>query len=277
MLQNILFAAAFAVFLWFGTTPVRERSRSSADWGPPTILWLLLAGFVLRLCIGVLSSGYTVDINTFKSWAGLVYSTPFKDVYATASFLDYPPGYLYVLWLAEAIRNLLGFDFYSPAFTLLIKLPSIFADIACAWALYALARQKCSERTACFAAGVWLLCPAVLINSAVWGQADSFCTMLLLFSLLCMLKNKYIPTAVLFGAVLLCKPQMLAFIPLYVFYPLRKKQYKQLGLGILVALFTGLLLATPFTNGFDYFWLVQKYASTMGYYNYFTINFNIFG
>ena len=278
MLQNILFAAAFAVFLWLGTTPVQQKPGKTNDWPPQAIVFLLLGGFLLRLFIGISSSGYTVDVNTFKAWAGLVYTTPFKDVYDTAGFLDYPPGYLYVLWLAEALRRLFGFDFNSGAATLLIKLPSVIADIACAWALYALARPKTNERTACFAAAAWLLCPAVLINSAVWGQADSFCSMLLLFSLLCMLKNKYGPAAVLFGAVLLCKPQMLAFIPLYVFYPLRQKQYKQLGLGIAVVLFTGLLIATPFTKGFDYLWLVQKYASTMGYYNYFTINaYNIYG
>ena len=278
MLQNILFAAAFAVFLWVGTRrgedcPAARRKAAA----PYAILLLLAAGFLFRLVLGAVSTGYSVDVNTFKSWAVLVYETPFREVYGTAAFLDYPPGYLYVLWLAEALRRLLGLEFASAGYTLLIKLPSILADIACAYAVYALARPK-GERTACFSAAVWLLCPAVLINSTVWGQADSFCTMLVLFALLCMLHSRYLPAAMLFGMAVLCKPQMLAFTPLFVFWPLRQKHYRQLITGILAAVGTGLLLAAPFTQGFNFLWLIKKYASTMGFYNYFTVNaYNLYG
>lgn len=71
---------------------------------------------------------------------------------------------------------------------------------------------------------------------------------------------------------------MLAFIPLYVAYPLRQKAYKQLAAGVGVTLGVGLLLALPFTQHFNFVWLFQKYVSTMGYYNYFTINaYNFYG
>ena len=84
----------------------RSRRRKAA--APYAILLLLAAGLLFRLVLGAASTGYSVDVNTFKSWAVLVYETPFREVYSTAAFLDYPPGYLYVLWLAEALRRLLG-------------------------------------------------------------------------------------------------------------------------------------------------------------------------
>ena len=63
------------------------------------------------------------------------------------------------------------------------------------------------------AAGAYLFCPAVFLNSAQWGQADSFCTAILLGSLLLLCQERYIPSAVLYGLSIACKPQMFYLLP----------------------------------------------------------------
>ena len=276
MIQSFLLAAAFAVLVYLCTRADTE------SWDKTLIVRLLPVllgvGFIFRLITAVSAAGYETDINTFKAWAAMVYETPWKQVYDTAGFLDYPPGYLYVLWAMEALRRLFGLAFDSAGATLLIKLPSILADLACAFLLYRLAKRKLGENRAFLGAALYLFCPAVWVNSAVWGQADGFCILLLFASLLLMLDSHYLPAALLYGVSILCKPQMLAFIPLYVAYPLRQKAYKQLAAGVGVTLGVGLLLALPFTQHFNFVWLFQKYVSTMGYYNYFTINaYNFYG
>ena len=74
-------------------------------------------------------TGYETDMNTFKAWAGLADSMGLNHIYYSDIFLDYPPGYLYILWFLEKLRQLIGLETGGSGFTLLIKLPSIVADL----------------------------------------------------------------------------------------------------------------------------------------------------
>ena len=255
-----------------------QKSSTAAG----TILAVLLGGaLVLRLVLGSTATGYETDINTFKAWAGLADSMGLQNLYYSDIFLDYPPGYIYVLWLLEKVRQLMGLDASGAGFTLLIKLPSIFADVLCGWLLYRLTEKKAGETGALFLAGLYLFCPAVLINSTVWGQADSLCVLLLLAAMLLLRREGLLWVAAagaLYGVGLLMKPQMLLFAPVFLFFVLKRRDWKGLGLGLLSAFLMVFLLALPCTQNFDFPWLFQQYADTMGYYNYFTINaYNLYG
>lgn len=239
----------------------------------PTCAGLLfLLGLTLRIYLGLTSEGFSVDVDTFKSWARITNEVGFSRIYRQDIFLDYPPGYLYVLTLLEKLRLALGLDAASAAFTLVIKLPSICADLCCAGVLLYLGKHRLGEKPALFLSGAYLFCPAVFLNSSQWGQADSFCTVILLASVLLLYKEWYLPSAVLYGAAVICKPQMLVFAPLYLFFTWNRRRFFALLGGVACALATILLLATPFTQDFDYLWLVRQYRSTMDSYPFFSIN-----
>ena len=68
-------------------------------------------------------------------------------------FLDYPPGYLYVLVFLEKLRLLLGLPMESQAYSLLIKMPSILADLFCGGAVLLLAQRKLGEKSALLLSG----------------------------------------------------------------------------------------------------------------------------
>ena len=265
-----------AVLFWAG----RRFSRDSLEENR-FALWavlLFLAGLLLRIFLGYYSEGFTTDTDTFKSWAYLTNTVGFQQIYHENIFLDYPPGYLYVLVFLEKLRLLLGLPAESQGYTLLLKLPSIFSDLFCAGAVLFLARRKLGEKSALFLAGAYLFCPAVFLNSAQWGQVDSFCTAVLLGSVLLLDKERYIPSAALYGVAVVCKPQMLVFAPLYLFITWQRKKWLKLILGIVVTLGTVLLVALPFTQGFNFMWLLQRYQATLEYYNYYSVNaYNFWG
>ncbi len=238
-------------------------------------LWaslLFLGAFLFRVVLGYSSQGYTVDMDTFKSWADTLNQVGFHQVYQQNIFLDYPPGYLYVLLFWEKLRLLLGLPAASQGYTLMIKLPSILADLLCAWAVLKLALPRLGERPALLLSGAYLFCPAVYLNSAQWGQADSFCTAIVLGSVLLLDRERYVPSAILFGAAVACKPQMLVFAPLYLFFTIRRRKWGKLLLGMALALGTVLLIALPFTKDFNFLWLLERYRSTLAYYNYYSVN-----
>lgn len=238
-------------------------------------LWaslLFLGALSLRLYLGYSSEGFTTDLDTFKSWANLANSVGFGQIYHEDIFLDYPPGYLYVLVFLEKLRLLLGLPMESQAYSLLIKMPSILADLFCGGAVLLLAQRKLGEKSALLLSGAYLFCPAVFLNSAQWGQADSFCTAILLGSLLLLCQERYIPSAVLYGLSIACKPQMFIFAPLYLFFALKRRRFGMLGLGVLLAVGTLLLTALPFTQDFNFLWLLERYQSTLDYYSFYSVN-----
>ena len=252
----------------------RRTSDKTGSWErfPLWVCLLFFGAFLFRVALGYNSQGFTNDTETFKSWASLLNQVGFRQIYQQEIFLDYPPGYLYVLLFLEKLRLLLGLPLESQGYTLMIKLPSILADLFCAGVLLRLALPRLGERAALLVSAAYLFCPAVYLNSAQWGQADSFCTAIVLGSVLLLERERYVPSALLFGAAVACKPQMLVFAPLYLFFTILRKQWGNLLLGILLALAAVVLIALPFTTGFNFLWLLQRYQSTLAYYNYYSVN-----
>lgn len=234
---------------------------------------LLLSALALRLLWGYFSQGFTSDIDTFKAWAYALDRTGLSQIYGRSDlFLDYPPGYLYILLLSEKLRRLLDIPFDAASYTLLLKLPSLLADLICGALLLWLGKRKLGEKPALLLSAAYLFCPVALVNSARWGQVDSFCTAILFCSVLLLYKEWYVPSALLYGLSIACKPQMLIFAPMYLFFATKQRKWGKLGLGVLCTVGAVLLTALPFTEGFDFWWLLERYRSTMDYYNYYSVN-----
>ncbi len=240
-------------------------------------LWaglLFLCALLPRLALGYTTQGYVTDLDAFKAWGRVLNEVGFSRIYRQGEnfFIDYPPGYLYVLGFLDRLRILLGLDIQSDAYTLLLKIPSILSDLLCAGALLFLTRPKAGDRTALFVSACYLFCPAVLINSTQWGQVDSFCTAVLLLSVLLLYKERYAPSGALYGLSVICKPQMLIFAPLYLFFALKRKKWAGLGVGVICTLGAILLVSLPYTKDFNFLWLIDKYKSTLDYYDFYSVN-----
>lgn len=270
MATEIFLAAGFCgLALFFSVKrPARGKARLFALWAG----LLLLCGLTVRLLVGFYARGFDSDIFNFKSWGFAICRTPLKSLYHEDTFLDYPPGYLYVLLILEKLRTALDVPFDGELYTLMIKLPSILTDLFCAGVLLWIGKRKLGERAALLLCAAYLFCPVVLINSARWGQVDSFCTAILLCSALLLYREWYVPSALLYGLSIACKPQMLIFAPMYLFFAVKRKKWAMLPVGVLCGLGAVLLTAAPFTEGFDFLWLLERYRSTLDYYNYYSIN-----
>ncbi len=138
---------------------------------------LFLAGFAIRLLFAG-GGGFPYDMSSFSAWAQRLAERGPWDFYPRPGedfFVDYPPGYLYVLWGLGKLTNALGAG--APS-VLWVKLPPILADLGLAWLVGELATRMAPARISRRypirgpAAAAILLNPAVFFISAVWGQAD---------------------------------------------------------------------------------------------------------
>lgn len=88
------------------------------------ILTLLGVGFCLRIVLATMISGHPFDLNTFQNWA-MTAANNLSQFYQGHNAGDYPPLYIYILFLIGKIGSLSAMN---PYYTLLLKLPSIVAD-----------------------------------------------------------------------------------------------------------------------------------------------------
>ena len=127
--------------------PGVAQRQSSAGAAVGSLAVVLLVGLLLRLTIAYVllpGSGFESDIATFTAWAFQLGQQGPGDFYATTAFADYPPGYLYVLWLIGGLGELLAPLSAGGAAAVtgaLIKIPPILADVAIGALLFYLVRS----------------------------------------------------------------------------------------------------------------------------------------
>ena len=246
---------------------------------PKGVLWAMVAlAAGIRIFFALQDYFFTYDMNCFVAWGSYARSLGFKNLYSGDFFLDYPPGYMYVLALLDLIRDALGADFGTTLCHFIYKMPSVIADFGCGWLIYKFAREKLTESQSAFVAVAFLFAPNVVFNSSVWGQIESWFIFFLAFSLYYAYKDKAVPAAVCYAVALITKPQSLIFGPVLLFWMIKRRSAKELFKAVGTGAATFYALALPFCKGpFDVLWLFDLYKGTFQGYENFTINgFNLY-
>ena len=191
----------------------------------PAIIVLLLGGLALRLTIAYVlfpASGFESDLASYSAWAATMAEHGPAGFYANAGFSDYPPAYLYLLWLVGALAGG-GADPGD-----LIKLPPMLLDLGVGYLIYRLVRGWTwpgarSERLALAAAALYLLNPVSIYDSALWGQTDAAGALVVLLGVAALIRGNSEGAAALAATAALVKPQFgVVLIPLVLFVLLKR-------------------------------------------------------
>ena len=275
----------------------------------PGLAILLLVGLLIRLTLAYVllpRSGFESDIGTFTAWALNLAERGPGSFYATAGFADYPPGYLYVLWLIGGLGNFLAplanTDVAS-ATGALIKLPAILADVLVGFILYRVVRSwraphPDAHRVALIAAAIYLFNPVTWYDSAIWGQTDAFGALITLVTVAALVRGNSEGASALAVLAALIKPQFgIVLLPIVGIILLRR-HLLEAGIGsaqpgsgtggcsktwfeteqgawrlvssAVVSLAVLLIVITPFS--LDIFGFLAQMAKTAGGYPYLTVN-----
>lgn len=233
---------------------------------------ILLAGFAVRRYFGLQDYAFWFDVDCFKTWADATGYYGLKGMYHSGMFLDYPPGYMYVLAATNVIQNVFRLDFHSVIYTFIIKLPAIMADIAGGYFLYRVAMEKLGEKQALVIAAAYVFGPGLIFGSSIWGQIDSFYTLLMVLALYFISRDDVTKAAAVYAAALITKPQALLMGPVLLFWVISKKDVKIFFKAVGTGLGSMWLLALPFSQGISPLWLINLYKNTFNGYRYFTVN-----
>jgi hypothetical protein len=265
------------------------------------LLAILVVGLAFRLIIAYVllpGSGFGVDRASFIAWASDLAAHGPSGFYGRVSFIDYTPGYLYVLWLVGTVGSWLG------GIGDLIKLPAILADVAVGYLIHQLVVELGgSRRVALLGALLFVVNPVTWFDSAVWAQVDSFGLVFLLLGLRELWRGHPELAAILATVAAVIKPQLGILIPILVAVlvkrhlldpwhgrtggaqpdgadgraglvglrsgPLRSGPLRLVSSGLL-ALATAAILSAPF--GLSVIDLLVQVGKTAGGYPYITVN-----
>ena len=279
MAAALLFTAAmtfFGVYTFYYSTEIKLPDCKNKY----TLFYILLSGFLIRIIASLCYPGHPTDIACFNAWSNFLTTEGFASFYTSDMFADYPPGYMYILYIVGFLKNI--FSYNSIFAYSVLKLPAMLADILCAVIIYKLAEKKLGNKIKYLITGFFLFNPAVILNSAVWGQVDSVFTLFVLLMFVAILEKRMILSYFIFALSIFMKPQALFYAPVLGFAIIEnvfldnysnKKVIKNL-LGGISAILILFILAKPFgiSN------VISQYISTLESYNFVTVNaYNFWG
>lgn len=246
------------------------KGRSAGRW-----ILIAMSGLILRLLLAG-GNSHQIDMACFKAWASAASANLFG-FYDTGMFADYPPAYIYVLAIVGQIARMLGLVNIQWAYNILIKLPSILADIVTAFIIFRLAEKNMKESKALLISAAYIFNPTVILDSAIWGQVDSFFTMAVIAALYLLSQEKLEASAVLYTLAMLIKPQGIIFLPVLFFEIVRRKDLRLFLRCLSYGAVTFVLAILPFFMNKNPLWIFKLYFNTASYYKGASINaFNLF-
>ena len=92
-----------------------QNSSHFRNTGSRRSLLLLVFGgaLLLRLLLAYTTHGFSNDIACFAAWADRIFTLGPGQFYSAEMFTDYPPGFMYVLYLIGALLGTGGFRIHA--------------------------------------------------------------------------------------------------------------------------------------------------------------------
>lgn len=280
ILTSTVFTALFGGAVWMLYLKENIDSLKKSENNAMYIIAVLAAGLIAHVIGALCYYGHKTDMACFVGWSDSLFNDGLGSFYTSEGFHDYPPGYVYVMYILGALKAL--FDPQGGALQLLIKMPAIIADLVSGYIVYRVASKKFGNDVSAVLTALVVLNPAYIMDSAIWGQVDSILALFCLLTVYFAAERKLIPAFFMFAIGILIKPQALFFAPIVILGIIdtvwlqgftMEKFVKNL-LGGLAAIAFMFISFLPFGVGE----VIKQYTETMGQYEYMTVNaFNIYG
>lgn len=218
--------------------------------GNRQIVFLVLFFGGLRLVIAAFVYGHGFDLYTFRVWSliigerGVAAVFPLSDVlppyWGIRPTYPYPPIIMYTL---TALSTILPLESMSNSlFSFSVKAPLILADLLIGLLTFFIVRKLAGYKIALFALALSL---ANILNSALWGQFDSFLVLFMIVAVW-LIARDHIELGWAFAALaLVTKQTALLFLPALIVLSLKNRRFRSTVFGMMTFSLTFLLVWSP--------------------------------
>lgn len=264
---------------------------------------VLFLGLALRLAVAPSYGygGFEGDMIDYKQGTHRALTLGIHDLYSLNQFnnlavtggewnggyfADYPPVnyYIWMAFLAPYRQwSRADFDlwdstlnFYDIArtdlperlartrlFTVLIKLPSILAELGLALLAYFVTRRR-RFSVALLVLALIALNPALMVDTAHWGAPDAVHTLFIAGALVLLLRQRAVIPGVLLALAILAKPQVVVFAPIVLLIAWKRIGWRGVLRSALAGMATTLLVLAPFIVHGTFGQFVEGVLQTVG-------------
>lgn len=222
---------------------------------------LISIAFIVRILASKINLPLAIDISTIKNTSDYILKNDLSEIYYELDFNNFPPVHIFILYIVGFIRQVLGFTIESDNFTLLVKLPAIICDIITGIFVYKLAYKRTKPLKAWLCGLFYVINPAIILISSVWGQYESVYTLFLVASLYYLVEDEADKATIYYSFSILARPMLIVFLPIYLYAfvksILEQKKESKLEIKILinaitVAVIAMIFLFIPFQKSLDF-------------------------
>jgi Gpi18-like mannosyltransferase len=228
----------------------------------------------------------TDDDVVFQTWSRVVTVEGFHTIYDVYDPIEnvprecqYPPAYLYVLWLAgTAYQQLLSPAFVQEtiAFLMILRIPTVLADMALGCLIFVVVGRWWGARAALWAFAAHALSPAMILDSTIITQIDSVQALVMVSTVLLLATGRHAASIACLALAALTKPQAVILAPLVLMVVIRSRDWSGLIRGGLGAAGVFGLLAIPFMLNDRMPELIRTLVTPVGTAPYLSLNaFNL--
>jgi Gpi18-like mannosyltransferase/predicted membrane-bound dolichyl-phosphate-mannose-protein mannosyltransferase len=266
LVSGVLLIGIVLYELYLILLPLIEEGDQSLT----SVLFILVSLWMLKTVALLAFPGFGVDVGSYQAWALQISDLGPARTYQQGYFLDYPPGYLYALWVMGLIAR--GFGAGGDALRIIVESPALIADFFLALAVFAYVRRTDRRSLALIAMLMVALNPAMLFDTVVWGQSESVLTLVMFLSVVATLASEYEISWGLAALAVLIKPQGLMIVPVLGWWLLLEADYATWARSAVVSLGVFVIGIAPFQIGHPWNWIIDLYTSTAAYYHETSVN-----
>jgi Gpi18-like mannosyltransferase len=238
------------------------------------VVMLLAAAWIVRLIVASSFTGFWSDQMLFVRWMEAVQQNGLSGAYASNGSINYPPFFLLLLGAYGDIANVFGIS--PQAGALSFKFILLLIDFAAILAAVKLTAGIKSINWRAFILLLFALNPALITDSAAWGQVDMLHSMLMVIAVLQLARRPWL-SGTIFAVALLTKFQAVTVLPVIGVWLLvslvRERRVKPL-------LYWALGFIAPWLVTAGYFgatgslgrMISQAYTSAVGFFTSATLN-----
>ena len=233
------------------------------------LLFLILAiGLVIRIVLNNIV--YSKDAESFVFWGKYLQDHSVASLYEflPGGFTPLPPFYYYVArFLAQTVSFL---DLWGNEWAtyLIFKIPPFLAEILLAVLIYRFVAKYINKSWATASFAFYFLHPAILYNTAVFGQIDSFVVSLAFVAVMLIIAKKYTAALSFYALGSLSKLQDLAILPLIAFLTPVDKSIRKLAIAAFAAFSIAILPFLPILLDKGFVWAALYFKELPNWYPY---------
>lgn len=239
--------------------------------GDKTLLIVLTVGLLIRIVLN--DTVNSKDAESFIFWGNYLREHSIASMFESlpGGYTPLPPLYYYATRILSNLADLLSISDNLWITHLLFKLPSIFVESAVTVLIYSFVAQTLSNKHARVTSAFYFLNPAVIYNTAIWGQIDSFVSGFAFISAVLITKKRFFTALVIYLIAILSKLQALAILPLIVLQTILNLKNRKTFFYLLILTMLAYIPFLPVVSQKGILWTIAYFKELPNWYPYTSI------